>query len=101
MATENVPARQFLSRGQQKVLVYLMHLAQLDLMASRERSRAVLLCDDLLSELDAANARDVIDQLLRASGQAFVSGVSLEALEGHAHRLFHVEQGAVREIHAV
>ena len=95
VSTDGVPARQVLSRGQQKVLVYLMHLAQLDLIATRERSPAVVLCDDLLSELDAANARDIIDQLLQASGQMFVTGVSLVALEEYEHCAFHVERGTL------
>ena len=95
ISTEGVVARQVLSRGQQKVLVYLLHLAQLDLMSSGDGGRAVVLCDDLLSELDEDNARDIVGQLLETAGQVFVSGVSLSSLSRDEHRAFHMERGSV------
>lgn len=67
-------ARQHLSRGQQKVLVYLLHLAQLDCLRDETTSTAIVLCDDLGAELDAANAEHVIEQILTADHQALVTG---------------------------
>lgn len=92
LSVDGIVARQVLSRGQQKVLVYLLHLSQLDLLAAEEREHAVVLCDDLLSELDGDHAADVIGQLLDVSAQVFVSGVSLESLRDREHAMFHVER---------
>ena len=97
MTTDRVPVRHVLSRGQQKMLVYLLHLAQLDLMLARRGEKAVVLCDDLLSELDGGNLADLVEQLLEVAGQTFVSGVSLAPLADREHRAFHVEQGIVTE----
>jgi len=44
---DEVAAKQVLSRGQQKVLVYLLHLAQLDMFSLQSSDRAIVLCDDL------------------------------------------------------
>lgn len=94
--TGGFPARQTLSRGQQKLLVYLLHLAQLDVQNETGGPRAIVLCDDLLSELDPTAVSNLVDQLEDVSGQLFVSGVSLCELTGRSHRMFHVEQGLVR-----
>ncbi len=69
-------ARQHLSRGQQKVLVHLLHLAQLDCLRDDTVGTAIVLCDDLGSELDADNAEHVVDQILTAGHQALVTGAS-------------------------
>lgn len=98
VTTDGVAAREMLSRGQQKLLVYLLHLAQLDLIERHGGRRAVVLCDDLLSELDGTNAEDVVSQLLDVSGQVFITGVALSPLAGHEHRAFHVERGRVGRV---
>lgn len=69
-------ARQHLSRGQQKVLVHLLHLAQLDCLRDDSTSTAIVLCDDLGAELDADNAEHVVDQVLTAGHQALVTAAS-------------------------
>lgn len=89
------PVKQVLSRGQQKTLVYLLHLSQLDLLDTRGARRAVVLCDDLPSELDDVSADNVVTQLLGCRSQVFISGVLLNSLTHHAHALFHVEHGVV------
>lgn len=96
---DQVPARQILSRGQQKVLVYLLHLSQLDLLAETSTRRAIVLCDDLISELDEQNALRLIQQLVTLAGQTFVSGVNLDALQSIPHKKFHVEHGVLGSDH--
>ena len=95
---DGIPVRQELSRGQQKTLTYLMHLAQLDIMRSNDGARAVVLCDDLLSEVDADNARDLVAQLLEVSGQLFIAGVALDELGERDSRLFHMKQGELETV---
>ena len=93
VTTDGVPVRQELSRGQQKTLTYLMHLSQLDVMRQGGDRRAIVLCDDLLSEVDTANADDIVEQLLEASGQVFVAGVEVVRLLERGGSLFHMKQG--------
>ena len=95
LSSDGVPVRQTFSRGQQKMLVYLLHLAQLDLMRESGGGEAVVLCDDLLSELDETNGEDLVEQIMQVSCQLFVSGVSLKELERLPHGSFHVELGSV------
>jgi len=66
-------ARPRLSRGQQKVLVYLMHLAQLDCLKEATGRQAIVLCDDLAAELDPGNLAGVLEQLIDTGSQCVVS----------------------------
>jgi DNA replication and repair protein RecF len=96
--TNGVAARQVLSRGQQKVLVYLLHLAQLDLLAGAGSRQAVVLCDDLTSELDREHSTELIRQLMALQGQVFVSGVDLDVLREQDHEAFHMEHGEIKNV---
>jgi len=98
MTVDGVSVKQLLSRGQQKVLVYLLHLAQLDLLNTRTQRRAIVLCDDLTSELDVENSRRLIEQLVGMNSQIFVSGVDLGVLEQHPNRRFHMKHGVVQNV---
>ena len=89
--TDSVPLRQTLSRGQQKTFVYLVHLAQLDVL----KQPVIVLCDDLVSELDESNALRIVEQLQCLNSQIWVSGVQLNSLSRLAHGGFHVERGEV------
>jgi len=95
IVSEKVPVKQHLSRGQQKVLVYLLHLAQLDILAESNNARAIMLCDDLTSELDDAHASRLIDQLVAMEGQIFVSGVDLNVLKIHPHTGYVMRRGTL------
>jgi len=74
-------ARHVASRGQIKMLVALLHLAGLERMRTARGEPAVILFDDLASELDRDNRRRVLDFLAESGHQAFVSVISPEALE--------------------
>lgn len=88
-----VLARQHLSRGQQKVLVYLLHLAQLDCLAAENERRAIVLCDDLGAELDPVNAERVITQVVSSGHQALVTAT--QPLPEALHRSCQERQGLV------
>jgi len=66
-------ARPRLSRGRQKVLVYLLHMAQLDCLHAATGRRAIVLCDDLAAELDPDNLGSVLEQLRDTGCQRFVT----------------------------
>lgn len=95
-------AAETLSRGQQKLVVCALTLAQgLVLGGSGRPMRCTYLIDDLPSELDAVHVRRVCEQLERIGGQVFVTCIDPGAMSGlwpatnEPPRLFHVEQGRV------
>ncbi len=71
------PARQVLSRGQQKLVVYALHLAQLEVLHEDESRHAIVLCDDLASELDQENVSRVLDLLASRPTQVFIAGTEV------------------------
>jgi len=68
------PARQVLSRGQQKLVVYALHLAQLEVLHQDADRHAIVLCDDLASELDQRNVSRVLNLLASKPTQVFIAG---------------------------
>lgn len=95
-------ARQQVSRGQQKLLVYLLRLAQVQqLVQSEVPGGCVLLLDDLPAELDRERRKRVMALAAKIGVQVFVSALESDAVPRPADwgaRVFHVEQGQVREM---
>lgn len=93
-------ARHVASRGQIKMLVALLHLAGLELMREARGEPAVILFDDLASELDRDNRRRVLDFLSGSGHQAFVSVISPKALDGEDRLAAHfaLADGKVRKM---
>ncbi len=95
-------ARQQVSRGQQKLLVYLLRLAQVQqLVQSEVPGGCVLLLDDLPAELDRERRERVMALAAEIGVQVFVSALESDAVPQPANwgaRVFHVEQGKVREM---
>jgi len=90
-----------LSRGQSKLLVYALKLAQAAHFKAVTGNSCVFLLDDLPAELDADNCRDVLDYLNSLGCQYFVTGVDKEDFEGVAKegaKLFHVEHGVISNV---
>ncbi len=98
-------AAEVLSRGQQKLLVCALKIAQGKVFREMTGRHCLCLVDDLPSELDADRRRLLVDWLNRLETQVFVTGVEREVLltcwpEGgldNALKLFHVEHGRVSE----
>lgn len=93
-------AHEVLSRGQQKLLVSAMKIAQSQLLYSLTDDKGLYLIDDLPSELDADN-RVLICQLLEELNcQIFITCVDAAELEkcwssGVSSGKFHVEHGKI------
>lgn len=91
--------RQRISRGQQKLLVYLLRLAQARQLAGAVDGSCVLLLDDLPAELDAERRARVMAAAVSVGAQCFVTALeesSVPLPEGVSSTMFHVEQGEVR-----
>ena len=93
---DGTDARDFLSRGQQKVLVSMLILAQCRQITSQEVS-AVVLVDDLPAELDAGIRETLLHQLEKTHAQVFLTGTdaSLFSFDQKSCGVFHVEHGQV------
>ncbi len=86
------------SRGQEKLAALACVLAQARLYQNDCRERPILCLDDLASELDREHQQRLVQRLLESPGQVWVTGTDCpRALCDQAVRMFHVEQGRVRE----
>jgi DNA replication and repair protein RecF len=94
-------AADVLSRGQQKLVVCGLKLAQGQLMQVAGNRQCTYLVDDLPSELDAAHCQRVGTELETLQAQVFITCVAREDVmrvwSGDCSPvMFHVEHGAVR-----
>lgn len=93
-----IPAKDILSRGQQKLFVCAMILAQGALLARLSNTKVIYLVDDLPSELDATSKSNLISLLSKQETQIFVTAVEKEAFTTEVPlKMFHVKHGSVNE----
>ena len=88
-----------LSRGQQKLLVIALVLAQAELYRQRVGDACIVLIDDLPAELDAANRMRVMQALQGLDVQLFLTAIEPNLLESAAWsttRVFCLEDGKLR-----
>jgi len=109
------PVREVFSRGQAKMLAYLLLLAQVQVFQDVHGAGRVctLLVDDLPSELDALSRAAVLDILLSLRQPLVVTALAVDQLaadgfpQGLADagpdsvKVFHVEHGAIKTGHPV
>ena len=87
------------SRGQQKMLVATMHLAQAELAKEISGTETIILIDDLTSELDHANRQILLDQLCKLGNQTLITGVdNISSGSNNFSKVFHVEQGSISPV---
>ncbi len=90
-----------LSRGQQKLVVCGLKLAQGRLMTELGGGDCTYLIDDLPSELDRTHCRRVCELLAATEAQVFVTCVEVDLFravwpESEALAVFHVEHGKIK-----
>jgi len=98
---DNKSAQTAISRGQQKKLVALLKLAQLELFIQATSRTCVLLYDDLPAELDPSNRSILMELLSGMDVQLFVSTIEIDQLDvscWNSAKMFHVEHGVVSEM---
>lgn len=97
-----VSADEKLSRGQSKLVVQALHLAQLQQVAARNRHGGVLLLDDISSELDRDRQQALLASVLAFPGwQVFVTATQNgpeDLLARYNAATFHVEHGVVQQL---
>ncbi len=93
-------AKDYLSRGQKKLAVYAIRLAQVAHYQKKCSKRVSLLLDDLPSELDKGNCEKVCKELQRLECQVFITSIDTSNLNNMiidtlSPKLFHVKHGTV------
>ncbi|WP_435104330.1 DNA replication/repair protein RecF [Arhodomonas sp. AD133] len=89
-----------LSRGQQKLAVIALRLAQMRVLSSGVGRTPTLLVDDLPAELDRTHRTAVLEALFESGAQLFLTAIHRSDLDHlpDGTRMFHVEQGRYREV---
>ncbi|MGR9100933.1 MAG: DNA replication/repair protein RecF, partial [Gammaproteobacteria bacterium] len=99
---DNRQAKDFVSRGQQKLMVLALNLAQIKLMRSNYSRIGCILIDDLTSELDEFSKGKLIEFLADIKMQIFMTATGREDFGNldrfDEYKLFHVEQGCIEQV---
>ncbi|MDC8829157.1 DNA replication/repair protein RecF [Alteromonas gilva] len=94
-------AQEVLSRGQLRMAVAALQLAQTKLFTLETNRHSIFLLDDIGAELDADKRERFIDGLIETQTQVFVTAIEQEQLEFvnkyKDKKMFHVEHGSVNE----
>ena len=97
LALDGAPAKERLSRGEQKSMTAAMIMAQAQLICE-SGEKPILLLDDLSSEFDKSHLGKVLTAGMELGVQIWLTGTELtpavEAYDGSS-KTFHVEQGCV------
>src|SRR5213080_3321624 len=93
------PAREVLSRGQQKLVAVAMTISQLRLLRDLTGTVPTLLLDDPAAELDGERLERFIEQVARLRCQLVVTSLHAESrLFGTPERTFRMEDGRVQSV---
>lgn len=98
---DGIPAQDVVSRGQQKLLVSALRLAQAKVLGDLSGKRCLLLIDDLPAELDEDHRGRLMDLLGRLDAQLFITAIEPDLIATGAwqdRKMFHVERGTVSEV---
>ncbi len=94
---QGVKALQFASRGQQKLLISALKIAQISLAAEVTKNSQLVLYDDIGAELDSRNIDLLIARLTETNAQLFFTTVDpSDVLQERAAKVFHVEHGELQ-----
>jgi len=99
LKVQGSPVQDVLSRGEQKLVVLALRLAQGVLLRDLTGKCCIYLLDDISAELDSERRRYVVKYLAKLEAQVFATAVDqaslLELIDYKTTKMFHVEQGVV------
>lgn len=97
-------AKDFVSRGQLKLLMLALKLAQVKLINAEKDTFVCVLIDDLTAELDIKNKAKLLQFLSNLDCQVFMSTTELsnfgDLSQLETYKVFHVEQGNIQLINS-
>ncbi len=93
------PASKVLSRGQLKMLICALYVAQGRLLSDDLGKQCIYLIDDLCSELDKVHRESLLSELSSMEAQCFVTGIEPSLLQSiiddYSASSFYVQNGLV------
>ena len=100
---DGVLANERISRGQQKILVTGLLLAQAGLFTNKTNKKCILLIDDVAAELDEKNREALLSILMKMDVQMFLTSIEQNTLSSilnstQSGKMFHVEHGVLSEV---
>jgi DNA replication and repair protein RecF len=104
ITVNKVPVKHFLSRGQQKLLICAMIIAQGKLLEKYRNQRLIYLVDDLPAELDLLSRQKLMSVLYRQKTQIFITAIESRAISDLIQddrefktpvKVFHVKHGDI------
>lgn len=78
---DGLPIQRFGSRGQQRLAIVALKLAEIEFMSERLGVRPALLLDDVLSELDASHRDELLRRVCDNACQMFVTATDRDLAE--------------------
>ena len=97
----NADVKSTASRGQQKLIAFVLILSQLDLYEEKKNGSALLMIDDLASELDQDHQESFLTIIQSLNHQTILTAINpkLINLSGWHQdgKMFHVKQGVIEE----
>ena len=94
--------KDFLSRGQLKLLILSLKLAQIQLLAEHNGLLACILIDDFAAELDRHNRSKLLHYLANLSCQVFITANEQLDFGDVSHfsncKMFHMEHGSISPV---
>jgi DNA replication and repair protein RecF len=95
-------ARDFVSRGQLKLLVMSLKLAQVQLLTNEQNNMGCFLMDDFAAELDITNRAKLLHYLSEIDWQVFITATEISDFGDLSHvknyKMFHVEHGNIKQV---
>jgi len=93
------PVDQVASRGQKKLIIYALKLAQIATITSVADKPCSLLVDDIAAELDWDNRSRLLEAIAAMPYQVFITTTDVKLLPEFSSdsRLFHVKQGNIQQ----
>lgn len=98
---QGLPVEDVLSRGQLKLLMCALRLAQGEYLVVQKQRQCLFLIDDFASELDPTKRALLAERLRQSHAQVFVTAITTDQLqqmhwgEAQQDRLFTVRQGRI------
>ncbi|MFZ7142452.1 DNA replication/repair protein RecF [Avibacterium avium] len=95
-----LPVEDVLSRGQLKLLMCALRLAQGEHLTQQKDRHCIFLIDDFASELDKTKRALLAERLQQSGSQVFVSAIThnqLKEMQPEKHRTFSVQNGVLTE----
>jgi DNA replication and repair protein RecF len=102
LLVKNTLAKDVASRGQLKLMVTCLKLAQVELVFKETETFGCILMDDFAAELDKTNRAKILKHLSDIQYQVFITATEIDDFGDlsfiEKYKMFHVEQGKINEI---